>query len=165
MMKTMLILRHAKSSWANTRLADHDRPLNKRGKTDASRMGVLMRREEIIPDWIISSTAERALATAEAVALALDFEGELEQTRELYLADPEAYIEVCSQLPDQVNQLLVVGHNPGIEELVTLLTGARETMPTAALAQVSLPIANWKELDEATEGKLVNLWWPKALDD
>ena len=88
-MRTLLILRHAKSSWANNRLADHARPLNKRGKLDAPRMGQLLRREELMPDLVISSTAERALTTAEMAALACGYEAAIRVTRDFYHADPE----------------------------------------------------------------------------
>ena len=76
-MKTLLILRHAKSSWDNTWLSDHERPLNDRGRRDAPRMGRLLRDEELVPDLIITSSAERALSTAEAAALACDYDQEI----------------------------------------------------------------------------------------
>lgn len=162
-MKTLLILRHAKSSWDNARLIDHDRPLNNRGKADAPRMGRLLRDEGLTPDLIISSSAKRALATAEAAALAADYEDELKVTRDFYHASPEDYLAVLRQLDDAYERVLIVGHNPGMEELVELLTGSWERLPTAALAQVQLPIAHWRELTEETEGNLIDLWRPKEL--
>jgi len=162
-MKTLLILRHGKSSWANVYLADHDRPLKARGKRDAPRMGRLLREEGLTPELIISSTAERALATAELAALACDYEGEIEATRDFYHAAPEEYVERLQALPDEVERVMIVGHNPGMEELIAELTGEEERFPTAALAQVALPVERWQHLDEATEGKLVNLWRPKEL--
>lgn len=162
-MRTLLILRHGKSSWANVYLADHDRPLKARGKRDAPRMGRLLREEGLTPELIISSTAERALATAELAALACDYEGEIETTRDFYHAAPEAYIERLQELPDDVERVMVVGHNPGMEELIAELTGEEERFPTAALAQVALPIERWEQLDEATAGELVKLWRPKEL--
>ncbi len=162
-MKTLLILRHAKSSWNNARLADHDRPLNERGKADAPRMGKLLKREDLVPDLIISSSAERALSTAEAVALACDYEAELLVTRQLYHASPDAYREVLHAHGGQRQRVMVVGHNPGIGELVEELTGYAEHMPTAALAQVQFDITSWADLTEETPGKLVNFWRPKEL--
>lgn len=162
-MKTLLILRHAKSSWDNAQLTDYERPLNKRGKQDAPRMGKLLREQDLAPDLIITSSAERALATAEAVALASGYEQEIRATRSFYHADPAAYIEALRQLDDSLERVMVVGHNPGMEELVEELTGSWETFPTAALAQVALSIAHWRELDEGTTGELVNLWRPKEL--
>lgn len=164
-MKTLLILRHAKSSWKDQTLADHDRPLNKRGKRDGPRIGRLLRDEQLMPDLIFSSSAVRAITTAEAVADACDYEGDIRVTRWLYHAGTETFVEVLSQVPDRYERVMLVGHNPGSEELLEDLTGSWERMPTAALAQVALGIESWSELSEATRGRLVNLWWPKKLPD
>ena len=162
-MKTLLILRHAKSSWKDTSLADHDRPLNKRGKQDAPRMGKFLRKQDLVPDRIISSTAKRARKTAKAVAKACHCKDKVELTQELYHAGPGSYLAVLQNLPDDDQRVMVVGHNPGMEALVAHLTNRRETMPTAALAHVALPIKQWTELDYETQGELLNLWRPKAL--
>jgi len=162
-MKTLLILRHAKSSWSDPALSDHDRPLNRRGKRDAPRMGELLRREELLPDLIISSTARRARATAEMVAEHSGFEGPLWLERDLYAAGAEEILAVLVTLPDEYTRVMVVGHNPGLEELLETISGDYERLPTGALAQVHLPLARWRDLDEETEGELVNLWRPKEL--
>jgi phosphohistidine phosphatase len=128
-MKWVLLLRHAKSSWKNPDLADHDRPLNKRGKHDAPLMGRLLKREDII----ISSTATRARATAEAVAKA--YKGEIVLNKSLYAAGPEAYLGVIHDLSDEGVRVLIFGHNPGLEELVELLTGEIQLMPTVITAK------------------------------
>lgn len=164
-MKTLLILRHAKSSWSKPELADHDRPLNKRGKRDAPRIGSLLRREDLVPDLIISSTAARARSTAELASEACGYEGELRLERECYAAGPEAYLDALQSLPESYPCVMVVGHNPGLEELLELLTGEWQRLPTAALAQVRLRLDVWGELDEDTRGKLVNLWLPRQLPD
>lgn len=162
-MKTLLILRHAKSSWNNSRLTDHERPLNARGRRDAPRMGRLLRDESLVPDLIVTSSAERAFATAELVALACDYEEDIVVTRDLYHGVPEDYVEALYELGGEKRVILVVGHNPGIEELVTYLTGEEERMPTAALAQVTLPIDGWRDLGDDTDGVLEKLWLPKTL--
>ena len=162
-MKTLLILRHAKSSWKDTSLADHDRPLNKRGKQDAPRMGKFVREQDLVPDRIISSTAKRARNTAKAVAKACHCEDKVELTSEFYHAGPRAYLAVLQNVPDDDRRVMVVGHNPGMEALVAHLTNRMETMPTAALAHVALPIEKWAELDYEVQGELLDLWRPKAL--
>lgn len=162
-MKTLLILRHAKSSWKRSELADHDRPLNKRGKHDAPRMGKLLMDEELIPELIISSTAERAKKTTELLANEMGYTGEIVYDRDLYAAWPEAYIETLCVLPDDYETVMVVGHNPGLEDLLEMLTDEVERMPTAALAQVSLPIENWRELSFDIKGELIYIWRPKEL--
>jgi phosphohistidine phosphatase len=162
-MKTLLILRHAKSSWKDSSLADHDRPLNKRGKQDALRMGKFLWEQELVPDRIISSTAKRARKTAKAVAKANRCKDKVELTQEFYHAGPGLYLAILQNVPDDNQRVMVVGHNPGMEALVTHLTGRMETMPTAALAHVALSIDQWKELDYETQGELLGLWRPKAL--
>ncbi len=168
-MKTLLILRHAKSSWKESELPDHDRPLNKRGRQDAPRMGSLLRAQDLLPDLIISSTAIRAQATAEALIETSGYEGELQLTRAFYAAGPQAFVNVLRQLPDKYGRVMVIGHNPGLEELIEELTGEEESLPTAGLALVMLSIQNWTDLDEVGQdqpaGKLVEIWRPKVRDE
>ncbi len=167
-MKTVLILRHAKSSWKHPGLDDHDRPLNKRGKQEAPRIGELMRKEDLLPDFILCSTAKRARSTVEAAAQASGYEGEIVYTRDLYAAGPEAYLEALEALDDRYASVMVVGHNPGLEELLEALTGSGEHLPTGALARVDLDLHGWQELSgEACAepcGRLAGLWTPRALD-
>jgi phosphohistidine phosphatase len=160
-MKTLLLLRHAKSSWKQPELADHDRPLNKRGKQTAPLMGALLLDEDLIPDHILCSSAVRTHNTALLVAKACTYVGEIKQTRKLYLAEPEDYIEVLRQVAEKHARLLVVGHNPGLEALIETLTGEAMVMPTSALAYVELSLKRWSDLDLNTECKLVNVWRPK----
>jgi phosphohistidine phosphatase len=161
-MKTLLILRHAKSS-RNKPVEDHDRPLNKRGKEDAPRMGKLLREAGLQPDLIISSTAKRARRTAEEVAQHSGHPGGVELSGDLYLAGPEGYRRVLREVSDEHESVLVVGHNPGLEILLEALTGRGEILPTAALAQVRVEIERWRELDERARGELVALWRPRSL--
>jgi len=162
-MKTLLLLRHGKSSWSAPALQDHNRPLNKRGKHDALLMGKLILEQGLTPDLIISSTARRAQDTARLAGEACGYDGEIELRQELYLSDTTCYLDILDSLPDQVNCAMVVGHNPDLEELLGLLTDYEGTFPTAALAQVELPIASWQNLNEATDGYLKNLWKPREL--
>ncbi len=160
-MKTLLLLRHAKSSWKQPKLNDHDRPLNKRGKREAPKVGQYIKENNLIPDLILCSTARRARDTAQAVADESGYNGDIEQLSDLYLSDTACYLDVLQRLPDNVNRVLVVGHNPDLDELLTLLTDVSEHMNTAALAQIDLPISCWAELNEATDGRLQKLWVPR----
>jgi phosphohistidine phosphatase len=162
-MKTLLLLRHAKSDWRNPELADHDRPLNKRGKRDAPRMGRLLLDENLLPDLIITSTAQRARDTAAAVVAVSKYAGKIKASRGFYLAGPEAYIKVLRVVPDTCRRVMIVGHNPGLEALLELLAGTPTILPTAALAQIELPIAQWRELGEETKGELRGVWRPREL--
>ena len=164
-MRTLLVLRHAKSSRKHPELADHDRPLSKRGKRDAPRMGKLIQRRRLTPALIISSTARRARWTADEVADWCAYDGAVHLERRLYLAGPGAVIDVARDLAGSATRVLVVGHNPGLEELIARLTGRSEIFPTAALARIDLPIDDWKELRSTVKGRLVNLWRPKELGE
>ena len=160
-MKTLLLLRHAKSSWKETELADHDRPLNQRGRRTAPRIGEFLQAEDLVPDLILCSTAVRAHTTALLVAEACAYGGEIKQLRSLYLAGLPAYVEAVRQVSDEHSCLLVVGHNPGVELLIKALTGETAAMPTAALACMELALKHWGDLNKNTECKLVNVWRPK----
>jgi len=162
-MKSLLILRHAKSSWKHPELTDHDRPLNKRGKRDAPRMGKILRSEHLIPEAIISSTAARAHVTAEAVAKASGYKGKIVLIHSLYAAGPEAYLKVLHELSDHYKRVLVVGHNPGLEELLEMFTDETQIMPTCTLAHVKFSIDSWIELDFKTKGQLAGIWQSRDL--
>ena len=161
--KTLYVLRHAKSSWKDADIPDHDRPLNKRGKGDAPRMGRLLREQDQVPDLIVSSTARRTRDTVASVIDESGYDGDVEYSEDLYAAGPEAYIEILQTLPDHFGRVMVVGHNPGLEELVAMLTDEWVRMPTAALVEISLDIDRWEEIDYDPLGKLVNVWRPKEI--
>jgi phosphohistidine phosphatase len=160
-MRTLLLLRHAKSSWDQPDLNDHDRPLNKRGRKEAPKVGKFLKESDLVPDLIISSTARRARETAQAVADESGYPGEIEFTQDLYLSDTDCYLDILQRLPDAINRVMVVGHNPDLDDLLALLTDVNEHMATAALAHIVLPISSWQELNEATDGRLQNLWVPR----
>ena len=160
-MKTLLVLRHAKSSWTDPARDDHERPLNKRGRRDAPRMGELVREFGLIPDVIISSDAVRARLTAEAVAEAARYAGEILLDPRLYLACPADILSLLATVRANAGTVMIVGHNPGLETLVEQLTGERQDLPTAALAQIDLPIDQWRGLKRSTRGTLAGLWRPR----
>lgn len=162
-MKTLLILRHAKSSWDEPELADIQRPLNKRGKNDAPRVGEIIKEAGLVPDIILSSPAVRALKTAEAAADTCGYEGEIEIRENFYPGSPGDYIDALNEIPDGYARVMVVGHNPGLEELLSDLTGESELLPTAALAQVELAIQRWIDLDDKVLGKMARIWRIKEL--
>lgn len=162
-MKTILLLRHAKSSWSNPSLTDHERPLKKRGLRDAPMMGKLLKSQDLLPDLIISSSAIRALMTAELVAESCGYGGQVVASPALYHAEPESYVEAMQQAGDGHEVLLIVGHNPGLEDLLEQLVGQWRRMPTAALAEVRLDIDDWADLTLEGEGELTNLWLPREV--
>ena len=162
-MKSVLILRHAKSNWKEPGIDDHERPLNKRGKHDAPLMGKLLKDEHLLPDLIISSTAKRARSTAKRVAESLGYEGKITLDRSLYAAEPAAYINVLRHLSNEYTRVLMVGHNPGLEELVNTLTGKEHIMPTCSLVHIQFSVNSWNEINYKSRGKLLETWQPPEL--
>ncbi len=164
-MKTLMLLRHAKSSWKDSEIADHDRPLNRRGKKTAPQMGRLLSTEDLVPDLILASTAVRARETAEMAAKGSSYMGSIELLESLYLATAGGVLkEARSHTPESVGRLLLVGHNPGMEDLVAILSGKRAAFPTAALAVFEIGIDRWKALEIGVETKLVKVYRPKEID-
>ncbi len=144
-MKTLFLLRHAKSSWDDPQLSDYERPLNDRGRRTAPFMGKLMQEKGLAPDVIFSSTAKRAWQTAELLKQAAEFKSEIVFDERIYEASPGSLQQVVSEI-DGHNSAMLVGHNPGIESFIRFLTGDVEPMPTAALAVIDLSIDGWNEI-------------------
>lgn len=165
-MKTLILMRHAKSSWKHPEIKDHERGLNKRGKKDAPHMGKLLADNELVPQRILSSTAVRSRMTAEAVIEATHFSGEVSYLDSLYMAEPDIYLELLSLMPDDLERILVIGHNPGLEGLLQILSGRVESLSTAAVAYLSMPIHGWKEIrNHENTGELIALWTPRDMKD
>jgi phosphohistidine phosphatase len=162
-MKTLLLLRHAKSDWNDSSLKDFDRPLAARGERDAPRIGKALRKRGQLPDLIISSPAARAKATIEAVSQAAKLNLEIRFDESVYGASSAELNKLVLGLPDKSSCAMLVGHNPGFEDLVGRLSGSHERMPTAALACIEFKVDRWEDVDDG-EGKLVWLLTPKNLD-
>jgi phosphohistidine phosphatase len=164
-MKTVLLMRHAKSSWKDHKLKDIERPLNKRGKKDAPRMGHLIKDKELQPQLILSSPAVRAKQTIELFTEKLDHKVKVEYLDAFYLAEPNIYADALRALPDDLERVMLVGHNPGLEGLLQILSGQVESLPTAAIAYIVLPVSHWSELKEDTHGEIIELWKPRDLKE
>ena len=163
MPRQLLILRHAKSSWADEGLDDWQRPLNDRGERDAPRMGTLLRELDLLPDLIVTSDAVRAETTARVAAKAAGYEGRIVLSPELYHASPQAIVDVLRTLPDSARSVMIVGHNPGLEDLVNRLTGQSIELPTATLVHLELPAKNWNEIGLSPDAVLIDSWRPREL--
>jgi phosphohistidine phosphatase len=162
-MKTLLLMRHAKSSWKHPDLPDQDRPLNKRGEKDAPRMGKFIREKELIPQLILASPAKRVAQTVDGMLEKMSFKGKVEYIDSLYLAEPSSYLSTLQTISDKFERVLIVGHNPGLEGLLQILSGQVESLPTASLAHLILPIEHWADLKEDTRGELVERVKPRDL--
>lgn len=159
-MRTIYLLRHAKSSWDDPALADFDRPLNTRGQKAAEFMGAYMSERELCPQTIVSSPAKRAKETTMLVSSAAGWDIEIMYDQRIYEADPGTLWEVISDYSEEKDPVMLVGHNPGIESLIQQLTGQASTVPTATLAVITLPIETRSEID-APLGTLHALIRPK----
>ena len=153
MSRCLLILRHAKSSWDSGADTDFERPLAERGKRDAPRMGQWLNRQNLKPDLVVSSPAERALQTTLRVCKELGVKKKkITWDSRIYGSSTPQLLEVLSDIPAKADRVMLVGHNPGLEDLLRYLWGENtvvppdgKLLPTAALAQVILP-KNWQSL-------------------
>ena len=161
-MKTLLLMRHAKSSWDDSSVTDHERLLNERGRRDAPVMGERLANSAFAPDHILCSTAHRARQTADLLLEALGFDGPVDVRDGIYHATPRELMAGIAQA-GAGERLLVIGHNPGLGELVELLTNDHRHMPTAAIAIIEMPITEWSEIGHA-KGRLVEFMKPKDED-
>ena len=164
-MKTLLIMRHGKSSWKHKDLDDHERPLAKRGLRDSRMIGEVVHEKELVPQTILVSSAVRTTQTAQIFCESSGYQGEITSLDDLYLAESDVYIAELKKLPDSIERVMVVGHNPGLEYLLQELSGRIESLTTGVLAFVSLSIDHWVDLDSKDSGELIELWRPKELRD
>jgi len=171
-MKILTLLRHAKSSWDDPVSRDFDRPLNKRGRRAARVVGRAMRDEGLSFDAIIASPAVRVVETLRDVGDGYGHALEPVQDPDLYLASPAVLLERIHHVGDEVERLLVVGHNPGLEQLALLLTGGEENRlrqevevkyPTATLAEIRFDVGSWADV-AASGGTLTRFIRPRDLD-
>jgi phosphohistidine phosphatase len=170
-MRTLLLLRHAKSSWRDRRLDDADRPLAPRGARAARRMGRYLAEAGLVPDLVLCSTARRAVETWERAAAELPRPPRVRLERALYLAEPERILAALAAADAGARRLLVVGHNPGFQALAVALAGGPQApgvsrigkFPTGALARFALPKGGWPEVG-AGAAKLVDFVRPRDLE-
>lgn len=170
-MRTLLLLRHAKSSWGNDSLPDHDRPLNRRGREAATGMGRYLRDAGPVPDLALCSTAVRARETLDRLLESLGRPVEVRLDRALYLASDERLAERIAAAPEEAGVLLVVAHNPGMARLAVRLAATGDAasrgrlqrkLPTAGLARLEADAARWGDLVRGG-GELAAFVRPKDL--
>ena len=153
-MKTLLLLRHAKSSWEDASLPDFERPLNKRGLRAAPRIGQFMSERGLRPDLVLSSPAQRARETATLALEAGGIETPLRYETRIYEADVPTLLEIIRGIEETHREVMLVGHNPGLEELLSFLTGENRRMRTATLARIVLDSERWSDAGEHASGRL-----------
>src|SRR4030095_2808978 len=161
-MRSLYLVRHAKSSWAHPELADRDRPLNDRGKTDALKMGRLLAERNDIPEHLVSSPAKRAYSTAKRIAGELGYNVKhIEKNDLLYLADADEFFKVISEIPKKIEKLMLFSHNYGITYFANYISGSNiENIPTCGIVRVDFEAGSWKDI-EKQKGKLIYFEYPK----
>ncbi len=161
-MKTLTLVRHAKSSWSDATLGDRKRPLNQRGKRDAPMMGQRLAEHGVRPSLIISSPAKRAWSTAKIVAEALSYPREfLQREDSLYLASLDDFLDVLVAQDQDFNSIMVVGHNPGMTDFANFLSpGLTNNLPTAGVVSVEIDQDHWN-LYERPKTRLLLYDYPK----
>ena len=169
MPRQLLILRHAKSSWDTDASNDFDRPLNKRGKKDAPRMGAWLRQQGLLLDYVVSSPAKRAKQTVLKAARELEIkEKQIHWDPRIYDAGTSTLLEVLTDCPADAKTVLLVGHNPGLEYLVEYLCDNVDVpadgklLPTAAVAHLEMP-DTWDHLEPGT-ARLLEIIRPRSLE-
>ncbi|MGD2083980.1 MAG: histidine phosphatase family protein [Chromatiales bacterium] len=168
MPRLLLVLRHAKSSWDDDAGSDFDRPLAKRGKKDAPRIGAWLKREALVPDLVVSSPARRARQTARRVCEKTGYDTDsIVWEADIYGGGISELLGVLERCAPSAERVLLVGHNPGLEDLVTFLDAAVEPppdgklLPTAAVARLEMP-DDWSALSRAS-ARLLGVQRPKDL--
>ncbi len=166
MKRTIYFIRHAKSSWKDLSLGDHERPLNKRGLRDAPFMAAMLRAKEGIPDKLISSSANRALTTAEFFARAFGIpENEIEVERQLYLTDAGTLFQRISTLDDALEKVCFFGHNPTQTDIANTFSDAYiPNVPTCGILKVEFTLDSWSNFSK-DKGRLVDFHFPKQYFD
>lgn len=161
-MKTLTILRHAKSSWKDSTLADHDRPLNKRGERDAPVMAERIQQSGIRPSLILSSPAVRAWTTAKLIAKEISYPTEfLQRDERLYHAGVRKIIDVLAAQDVDFNSIMIVGHNPGLTDFANyLMPGLTDNIPTCGIVSMTIDTDDWN-LKETRKVELAAYDFPK----
>jgi phosphohistidine phosphatase len=171
-MRRLMLLRHAKSDWSAPGTRDQDRPLNARGREAAPKMGGYMARHGLVPDLIIASPATRVTETLALLLPAFAKQPKAAPDARIYETDADELLTAIKEAPHSVHSLLLVGHNPSLADLASLLTASGdvdarrrliEKFPTAALAVIDFPLDDWSKI-QPKSGRLDRFVLPRALD-
>ncbi|MBV2133396.1 histidine phosphatase family protein [Pseudomonas sp. MAP12] len=155
-MKVLFLVRHGQSSWDDVKLADRDRPLTDKGKSDAVKMGKRLAESEVALDMIVSSPAQRALATAETIARKLDFKRKsIVQDERLYSGQVDDLLRLIREVGDDHKRVMLAGHNPLLSELVLELADKDVNLPTCAVAILRFDTKSWAKIGRKKLEKVV----------
>ena len=167
MKKTLVLIRHAKSSWSNTLQSDFDRPLNERGEHDAPLMGERLKKYDLIADLIISSSAKRTRQTAKRIAAAIGYDkNKISLEERLYHCFSKTFEELIHELNDKLNTVFIIAHNPGITDFANELSDEFRTdnIPTCGMVAATIEADRWADFSIAKK-KVILFEYPKKLYD
>ena len=145
-MKTLLILRHAKAENGTVGSSDFDRDLNERGRSEAKAVGELINKQELQVDLVLSSPALRARRTSEVALKAAGLSNQILFEKRIYEASSQELLSILSEIEEATTSLMLVGHNPGLEDLILILTSQSAHLSPATLVKIELDIARWSEV-------------------
>ncbi len=172
MSKRLILLRHAKSAWEDQDIADFDRPLSSRGRKAAPIIGAHLARAGYVPDLVLCSSASRALETLNLVIAGWQHQPNTRKQKSLYLAMPREMLKRVQSVGNEVNTVMLVGHNPGIADLAnwlchegdaTVRGALSRKFPTGAVAVIDFDVEDWREVDAET-GRLVEFVTPRQIE-
>jgi phosphohistidine phosphatase len=160
-MKTIYLVRHAKSSWKEAGLSDFERPLNKRGQHDAPFMAKLLAKKDEMPEVIVSSPALRALTTAKIFASEFNSDTQIVEEEKIYEAGLGNLIKIINNLPETNKTVMIFGHNPGLTYLANYLGDKSiDNIPTCGIVKITFDINSWQDISDGS-GKIVFFEYPK----
>ncbi len=159
-MKKLYLIRHAKSDWSNPTLDDFDRPLNKRGKKNASFMGEILKEKKTKPDLIISSPAYRARETTKKIAKKIGYLNEIMYNEHIYEASLKDILDIVTFIEDEYEEVFIVGHNPSLNMLAFYLIDFNDNIPTAGILEIEFYSYTWRKIGKKN-AKLVSFEYPK----
>jgi phosphohistidine phosphatase len=163
-MRTLYLIRHAKSSWDNPGIRDFDRPLNERGLREAPKMADILQEQGLFPDLLVSSPAKRAISTARFFARAFQYtEDKIQQVPEIYEAYPRDILKIISELPNIAHKVLLFGHNPTFTDVANTFSNVWiDNVPTCGIVQIETSAENWNEMYEGNS-KVICCYFPKEV--
>jgi len=161
--KTLYLIRHAKSDWQDPGTSDFERALTKKGRKDIKTMGSYLKLRGVLPDLLLASCSLRTQETADGLADRLGFEGQRDYLQELYLTSSETLVETLMSQEKSFDTIMVVGHNPQMTEVANLLTEEHVAkVPTLGMVAITFEIEEWSELEE-TKGEIDFFIFPKQF--
>lgn len=162
-MKKLFIIRHAKSDWSDDSLNDFDRPLNKRGFKNAPFMGKLLKKKSVKPDFILSSPANRAIETAQIIAKKVGYKKTISTNPDIYEAESKTLEKIIGDIDDKKKIVFLIGHNPGLSDLISILSKMDENIPTCAVVEIGFNTNSWKKISKKNS-KVISYEYPKKYE-